>query len=144
MYKFVLKRFIRSINMARVTIEDCIPHVTNRFELVLVAAQRARDIISGVPTLVESANDKAEVIALREMAAGLLDSKVLVDAIIKKYQKFQSFEAEDSFDSANESSDLLADDSEGTMGANEVITNMYAVESCEDDLSEVISEEEKV
>lgn len=128
--------------MARVTIEDCVPHVKNRFELVLVAAQRARDINSGAPMLVEAENDKEEVIALREMAAGLLDTKVLVDAIIKKYQKFQSFEAEDSFDSVGESSELFADDSEGTL-RNEVITNMYAVESCEDDLSDVISKEEE-
>lgn len=129
--------------MARVTIEDCTPHVKNRFELVLVAAQRARDIIAGAPVLIASENDKEEVVALREMAAGLLDTKVLVDSIIKKYQKFQSFESEDSFDSASESSESLADDSEGTMGGNEVITNMYAVESCEDDFNEVVVSEEE-
>lgn len=60
--------------MARVTIEDCLKHVDNRFELVFVATQRSRQIIrQGIDPLVPRENDKATVIALREIAEGLHD-----------------------------------------------------------------------
>lgn len=59
--------------MARITVEDCLEHVSNRFELVLVAAKRARAIaIDGVEPMVEWENDKPTVLALREIAEGLL------------------------------------------------------------------------
>ncbi|OGT48232.1 MAG: DNA-directed RNA polymerase subunit omega [Gammaproteobacteria bacterium RIFCSPHIGHO2_12_FULL_41_15] len=59
--------------MARITVEDCLEHVENRFELVMVAAKRARDIaVNGKEPLVEWENDKPTVVALREIAAGLL------------------------------------------------------------------------
>ena len=61
--------------MARVTVEDCVDKVTNRFELVLLAAQRARMLASGESPLVDKENDKDPVIALREIA----DTKVTVD-----------------------------------------------------------------
>ncbi len=60
--------------MARITVEDCLEHVPNRFELVLVAAQRAKQLLKGSRPLVESDN-KELVTALRETAAG----KVVVD-----------------------------------------------------------------
>lgn len=60
--------------MARVTIEDCLEHVENNFELVLKAAKRARDISHGAQPLVEEEGDKPTVIALREIADGLLDT----------------------------------------------------------------------
>lgn len=56
--------------MARVTVEDCLKNVKNRFELVLIAARRARQIMRGKEPKVEMDNDKATVIALREIAAG--------------------------------------------------------------------------
>ena len=56
--------------MARVTIEDCLEHVENNFELVLKAAKRARDISHGAQPLVEEEGDKPTVIALREIADG--------------------------------------------------------------------------
>jgi DNA-directed RNA polymerase subunit omega len=59
--------------MARVTVEDCLEHVDNRFELVMVAAKRARQIaVRGDQPMVEWENDKPTVVALREIAAGLL------------------------------------------------------------------------
>jgi len=62
--------------MARITVEDCLEHVENRFELVMVAAKRARDIaVNGEQPLVEWENDKPTVVALREIAAGLLKEK---------------------------------------------------------------------
>lgn len=59
--------------MARVTVEDCVGKVKNRFELVLIAAQRARDIHAGVPLTVERDNDKDAVVALREIADETLE-----------------------------------------------------------------------
>lgn len=61
--------------MARITVEDCVEKVPNRFELVMLAAQRARDVSAGAPLLVERDNDKNPVIALREIA----DDKVDLD-----------------------------------------------------------------
>lgn len=59
--------------MARVTVEDCLRNVKNRFELVLVAAKRARQLMRGKDPKVEWDNDKATVVALREIAAGYTD-----------------------------------------------------------------------
>ena len=59
--------------MARVTVEDCVDKIPNRFELVLLAAQRARDIHSGASLTIERDNDKNPVVALREIAAESLD-----------------------------------------------------------------------
>ena len=60
--------------MARVTVEDCLEQVESRFDLVLKAARRARDLIStSAEPLVEPENDKPTIIALREIAEGLLD-----------------------------------------------------------------------
>lgn len=63
--------------MARVTVEDCVEKVPNRFELVLLAAQRARDIRSGVELTVERDNDKNAVVALREIAEETVDLETL-------------------------------------------------------------------
>jgi DNA-directed RNA polymerase subunit omega len=64
--------------MARVTVEDCLEHVENRFELVMVAAKRARQIaVHGAQPLVEWENDKPTVVALREIAAGLIGPELL-------------------------------------------------------------------
>ncbi len=59
--------------MARITVEDCITRIPNRFELVMLAAQRARDISAGAPLTVERDNDKNPVVALREIAEGTVD-----------------------------------------------------------------------
>lgn len=64
--------------MARVTVEDCLEHVDNRFELVMLASKRARDIaIRGAQPMVEWENDKPTVVALREIAAGLIGREIL-------------------------------------------------------------------
>ena len=61
--------------MARITVEDCLENIDNRFELVLTATKRARQIAHGADALVEEENDKPTVIALREIAEGLIDSE---------------------------------------------------------------------
>ena len=59
--------------MARLTVEDCVDRVPNRFELVMVAAQRARSLSAGAPMTVERDNDKNPVVALREIADDTID-----------------------------------------------------------------------
>jgi DNA-directed RNA polymerase subunit omega len=59
--------------MARVTVEDCLKNVKNRFELVIIAAKRARQLMRGKEPKVEWDNDKSTVVALREIAAGFTD-----------------------------------------------------------------------
>ncbi|MCP4047331.1 MAG: DNA-directed RNA polymerase subunit omega [Gammaproteobacteria bacterium] len=61
--------------MARITVEDCLENIDNRFELVLTATKRARQIGHGAEPLVEEENDKPTVIALREIADGLINSE---------------------------------------------------------------------
>jgi DNA-directed RNA polymerase subunit omega len=63
--------------MARTTVEDCLANVDNRFQLVLIAAKRARQIAMGADPLVPVENDKPTVIALREIAEGFIDSSIL-------------------------------------------------------------------
>lgn len=63
--------------MARLTVEDCLDNVENRFELVLVAAQRARQLAMGADPLVPEDNDKPTVLALREIAENLINKEVL-------------------------------------------------------------------
>ena len=63
--------------MARLTVEDCLDNVVNRFDLVLVAAQRARQLAMGAESLVPEDNDKPTVIALREIAENLINREIL-------------------------------------------------------------------
>lgn len=70
--------------MARITVEDCLEKVDNRFQLVLVATQRARQIARGATPLLDDENDKPTVIALREIAEGLVDNSIL-DAEVKEF-----------------------------------------------------------
>ena len=60
--------------MARITVEDCLEHVENRFDLVLLAARRARQISQGADPLVPPENDKPTVLALREIAENLINA----------------------------------------------------------------------
>lgn len=73
--------------MARVTVEDCVLKVPNRFELVLLAAQRARDIAGGAPLTVDRDNDKSPVVALREIADETVGLDSLHNNLIKGMQK---------------------------------------------------------
>ena len=70
--------------MARVTVEDCLEHVDNRFQLVLVAAKRARQIALGQEPKVPWENDKPTVVALREIAAGLTTNEVLDEKAVEQ------------------------------------------------------------
>lgn len=73
--------------MARVTVEDCVLQVPNRFELVMLAAHRARSLGSGAELKVSRDRDKNPVVALREIAEQKLDLGALEEAVIKSLQK---------------------------------------------------------
>ncbi|NCC28931.1 MAG: DNA-directed RNA polymerase subunit omega [Thiocapsa sp.] len=63
--------------MARITVEDCLNHVDNRFDLVLLATKRARQLANGVEPILPWANDKPTVMALREIAAGHISTAMV-------------------------------------------------------------------
>ncbi|MDJ1257778.1 MAG: DNA-directed RNA polymerase subunit omega [Candidatus Midichloria sp.] len=88
--------------MARITIEDCLTKVEDRFALVVLAAQRARDLAFGATPLVPKNNDKYAVIALREIADSALDTKSLQEAIIKRNQRKQLLQVEDQYETVDE------------------------------------------
>jgi DNA-directed RNA polymerase subunit omega len=74
----IQKNMYFGLNMARITVEDCLKFVDNRFELVMVGSKRARQIaVDGRPPLIEVENDKPTVIALREIEEGLISPEVL-------------------------------------------------------------------
>jgi DNA-directed RNA polymerase subunit omega len=73
--------------MARVTVEDCVVRVPNRFELVLLAAQRAREITSGVPLSLDRDDDKNPVVALREIADATVSLSNLRESVVRGMQK---------------------------------------------------------
>ena len=81
--------------MARITVEDCIDKFESRFELVLVAANRARKIHSGETPTVEKDNDKNTVIALREIAEETIPVDVLKEKLIEEYQAVSMLSEED-------------------------------------------------
>ncbi|APZ41736.1 DNA-directed RNA polymerase subunit omega [Acidihalobacter ferrooxydans] len=71
--------------MARITVEDCLDHVDNRFQLVLVAAKRARQIALGAEPRVALENDKPTVVALREISEGLTGREVLDEVVAREH-----------------------------------------------------------
>lgn len=73
--------------MARVTVEDCIDKLPNRYELVLVAAQRAKDIGAGSMIMVDRDNDKNSVVALREISENRVSIEDLQESLVKNQQK---------------------------------------------------------
>ena len=73
--------------MARVTVEDCVLKVSNRFELVMMASQRSRDITSGSDISVERDNDKNPLVALRELADETVPLDELSDSVVRGLQK---------------------------------------------------------
>lgn len=78
--------------MARVTVEDCIDKVSNRFDLVMLASQRAREVSAGAPITVERDNDKNPVIALREIADETIELENLQESLIVSQQKHVEFD----------------------------------------------------
>ena len=105
--------------MARVTVEDCIEKIPNRFDLVLTAAQRARNIQKGELLTIDRDEDKNPVIALREIADETIDIHHIEDRIIQSMQRF------------NESEEEATVSDEASATADEDMSNMIGLESIE-------------
>ncbi|MAK80842.1 DNA-directed RNA polymerase subunit omega [Phenylobacterium sp.] len=104
--------------MARVTVEDCIQKVPNRFNLVLLAAHRARGISAGAQLLVDRDNDKNPVVALREIADDVVDAEELRENLISSLQRVDEHtEAEEEAETLA----LLADPTHAQMSELELI-----------------------
>ncbi len=74
--------------MARVTVEDCVDKIPNRFDLVLLAAQRAREVSGGAELTIDRDRDKNPVVALREIAEQTVKPKQLKEALVQSLQNF--------------------------------------------------------
>ncbi|HZC15604.1 MAG TPA: DNA-directed RNA polymerase subunit omega [Caulobacteraceae bacterium] len=104
--------------MARVTVEDCVEKVPNRFNLVLLAAHRARAVSAGAPLMVDRDNDKNPVVALREIADDVVDSEGLREGLIVSLQRVD--EHSDAEEEA-ETLALLADPQHQHMSEQELV-----------------------
>ncbi|MGB0719706.1 MAG: DNA-directed RNA polymerase subunit omega [Bdellovibrionales bacterium] len=115
--------------MARVTVEDCVDKIPNRFQLVMLASQRARKIGSGAALTIERNNDKNPVISLREIAGETVDREDLKEELIRSHQRMVAYEEED------ESIDLMDGEEEWGAIASEqaAASGMYSDEIIDDE-----------
>ena len=95
--------------MARITVEDCLEHVENRFDLVLLASRRARQIARGADPLVPAENDKPTVIALREIAENLINDSSM-----------DEMEAKAEIEKISTDDDLIRQIAQASLAAREV------------------------
>ena len=112
--------------MARVTVEDCVLKIPNRFELVMLAAQRARNISAGAAMTIEKNNDKNHVVALREIAEQTVELDDLEEGLVKGLQRFVETD-----DPEEDEMDMLSiqqgldEDGENAQPAMEKLSSMY-------------------
>jgi len=126
--------------MARVTVEDCVLRVPNRFDLVMYASQRARDVAAGAPITVDRDDDKNPVVALREIAERTVELETLHESLISGLQKHVEIEEPE-----EELTDFEMPVGEGGLGAADesaVDRLDEAQELARDDLGEVVEEPE--
>ena len=128
--------------MARVTVEDCIEKVKNRFDLIIAASQRAREISNGVQIEVEKDNDKNTVISLREIGDGVITFDDLKERYLKSLQKVvvNNDEEEDNDIEEEFSSYLNQEDTDQNLNPNNFFKNNE--DSFEDVSDELIRKEE--
>ena len=125
--------------MARVTVQDCIKKVPNRFDLVVAAAQRSREISNGVPIEIDRDNDKNPVVSLREIAEDAIDPSTLQERFIRSMQKnilkAESVDEETSID--DEFSAYLNKAEEADLNKKDLLSNNIKVdeENSFDDVS---------
>ena len=136
--------------MARVTVEDCIEKIPNRFDLVLTAGQRARGILKGDLPTIDRDNDKNPVVALREIAAETVDLDVLGEGLIKKLQRVAIREEQEIRDDAAIAAEVDLSEMVGDYSDDEGETSGMQIASPEElepsgfedvDLSEMQSED---
>jgi DNA-directed RNA polymerase subunit omega len=127
--------------MARVTVEDCVQRVPNRFQLVMLAAQRARELSVGAEITVDRDNDKNPVVALREIAEKTVDTGELEEELIRSMQRHA-----DTDDPEEEAAELLAMEEELSATADAEVAGVAApaAEAMFEDAAEAIREEDIV
>ena len=125
--------------MARITVEDCIDKFTSRFELVLVASQRARKLHSGDEPTIERDNDKNTVIALREIADTTISKEEMKESLIQEYQTISISDEE------QENKELQApvETDESSENTEEILEeNLSTKTEIEQEMNELVSQED--
>jgi DNA-directed RNA polymerase subunit omega len=129
------------LSMARVTVEDCVIKVPNRFELVLLAAQRAREITSGAPLTVERDDDKNPVVALREIAEETIALDMLRDSLVRGMQKHVEIDEPEETPDLEQALFGIADPT-GPVIAEDAVDEEAVEEELDEDLLAVADEDE--
>ncbi len=117
--------------MARVTVEDCVIKIPNRFRLVMLAAQRARDLSVGSPLTVDRDNDKNPVVALREIAEETITPESLESALIRGLQQ-------------NPESDETEEDSTGLLAVEEELAATAGADLVAEEIGESMAQLEEI
>ncbi len=134
--------------MARVTVEDCVKKIPNRFDLVIAAAQRSREISNGIAIEVDRDNDKNPVVSLREIASEAIDAESLQERFIRSMQKNlnkEDNEIEDDASLEEEFAAYLNESNQETNINNDLVINKTIQEdegSFEDISEEIIKNED--
>ena len=138
--------------MARVTVEDCVVKIPNRFELVLLAAQRAREITSGAPLSLDRDDDKNPVVALREIAEDTVALDHLQESLVRGMQKHVEMDEPEEAPELEQTLFGIADPTGPVISENEtdeeaideeLEDDLLAIEEEEEDLPELSEEEEE-
>jgi DNA-directed RNA polymerase subunit omega len=137
----VFRKRTKESGMARVTVEDCVVKVPNRFELVLLAAQRAREITSGAPLSLDRDDDKNPVVALREIADETVALDHLKDSLVRGMQKHVEMDEPEEAPEIEQTLFGLADPTGSVIGEEE-IDEEAVDDELEEDLLEVENEDE--
>ena len=125
--------------MARITVEDCIDKFSSRFELVLVASQRARKLHSGEEPTIERDNDKNTVIALREIADSTISKEEIKENLIQEYQTITISDEE----LENQELQPQIDTDESTADTEEISKeNLSTKVEVEQEMNELVSQED--
>lgn len=127
--------------MARVTVEDCVNVIPNRYELVLLAAQRARDVAAGAPITVDRDNDKNTVVALREIAAETADLEQVKQHIVHGVNRMADQSAEDSELLALTGAGLEATTTHAAAIEEVIFDNAATLAAAEEDLGDVTGDD---
>jgi len=107
--------------MARVTVEDCLDNVDNRFQLVLVATKRARQLANGVTPFLDWENDKPTIVALREIAEGLIGPSILEEQVRPELELDEELPEEEQEAPAVIAADDVSQDAPQEAGSREEI-----------------------
>lgn len=115
--------------MARVTVEDCVKHIHNRFELVLLASIRSREIEAGAELMVPRDHDKNAVVALREIAGDLLNTDALRQKVLRQRPSTSFFESE-----GDEPSDEITD---ASLWAEPILRSVSAPSAIDEEIEKL-------